>query len=168
MNEQFEKNKELFKDKKVLKEAIIKHLDGHQGGTLATVRPDGSPQASGISYVNIGLTLYFAMDPESQKKINVDQNPNVGFATFKDFHRWDRTRAVQLHGSCVPVTDPEEEAQIVPLILEKWPWCVEYKSMMEWAEKVGTIPYYKIIPKGIAFLDYPKFGFNQYVVLEVD
>jgi general stress protein 26 len=168
MKDDHRKNKERFKDRDLLRQTIIKHLDGHQGGTLATVREDGWPQASGISYVNDGLTLYFAMDPGSDKKKNVDRNPNVGFATFKDYHRWDRTRAIQLYGRCVPVTDKDEEAKIQQLMVEKWPWVVSYAEVMEWAEKVGPIPYYKIIPKGIAYLDYPRFGFNQYVMLEME
>ncbi len=168
MSSDFQKNKDRFSnDKEFLKETIIKYLGGHQGGTLSTIRPDGTPQASGISYVNIGLNLYFAMDPHSQKMKNIDHNPNVGFATFKDYHRWDRTRAVQLHGKCEVVTDKAEEEKVINLIVAKWPWCVEYESMMEWAAKAGTVPYCKIIPKGIAYLDYPKFGFNQYVVLDL-
>ena len=50
---------------------------------MSTVREDGTPQASGISYVSDGLHLYFGMDPDSQKKRNVDRNPNVGMAIFK-------------------------------------------------------------------------------------
>lgn len=154
-------------DKKKLEKTIVQYLRKHYGGTLSTVREDGSPQASGITYVNDGLTIYFAMDPESYKKKNVDRNPNVGMAIFKDYYRWDNARAVQLAGKCELVTDGDEMAKIGRLLVEKFPWLVNSTGAMEWAARVGPIPFYKITPKIIAYLDYRKFGFNQYEVLEV-
>lgn len=154
-------------NKEELKQTIIAFLRKHYGGTLATVREDGTPQASGISFVNDGLTIYFAMDPQSQKKINVDKNPNVGLAIFKDYYRFDNTKAVQLAGRCEPVTDPKEIERIGAMFVEKFPWMMEYKGMMEWAQRVGPIPFYRITPKIIAYLDYRKYGFNRYEVLEL-
>lgn len=154
-------------NKKELKQTIIEHLKKHNGGTLATVREDGTPQASGITYVNDGFIIYFAMDPESYKKKNIDRNPNVGLAIFKDYYRWDKARAVQLGGKCEIVTEKDEIAKIETLIVEKFPWIVGCAGAMEWAAKVGPVPYYKITPKTIAYLDYGKFGFNQYKALEL-
>ena len=154
-------------DKKKLEHTIIEHLKKHYGGTLATVREDGTPQASGITYVNDGFIVYFAMDPQSYKKKNIDRNPNVGLAIFKDYYRWDKARAVQLGGKCEIVTDKDEISRIETLIVEKFPWVVGYAGAMEWAVRVGPVPYYKITPKTIAYLDYDKFGFNQYKVLEL-
>lgn len=94
-------------DRNVLEQTILRYLGKHYSGTLSTVREDGTPQASGITYVNDGLFLYFGMDPESQKKRNVDRNPNVGMAI------------------------------------------------------------YKITPKIIAYMDYPKFGFNRAEILDL-
>src|SRR4029079_4122794 len=34
-------------------------LDGHRIMTIATLRPDGWPQATTVGYVNEGLTLWF-------------------------------------------------------------------------------------------------------------
>jgi len=153
--------------RKELEETIVKFLKKHYGGTLATVREDGTPQASGISFVNDGLTIYFAMDPESYKKSNVDRNPHVGLATFKDYYRFDKARAVQLAGKAELVTDEAEIAKVSTLIVEKFPWCLEYTDMLEWAKRVGHVPYYKIVPKTIAYLDYQRFGFNTYQVLEL-
>ena len=153
-------------DRKELEQTIVEHLKKHNGGTLSTVREDGTPQASGITYVNDGLVVYFAMDPDSQKKKNVDRNPNVGLAIFKDYYRWDRARAVQLAGQCLPVTDKDEIAKIETKIVEKFPWVIGYASVMEWAARVGPVPYYKIAPRTVAYLDYRKFGFNQYELLE--
>src|SRR5687767_15935738 len=38
---------------------ILKLLDEHRNMTIATLRPDGWPQATTVGYANDGLTLYF-------------------------------------------------------------------------------------------------------------
>jgi general stress protein 26 len=154
-------------NRKELEKKIIEFLKKHNGGTLATVREDGTPQASGISFVNDGLTIYFAMDPESHKKKNVDHNHNVGLATFKDYYRWDKAKAVQLAGKCEIVTDEHEISKIERLLLEKFPWVVKCSAAMEWAARAGPLPYYKITPKVIAYLDYQEYGFNKFETLEL-
>ena len=42
-------------------------LDQHRIMTIATLRPDGWPQATTVGYVNEGLTLYFLCGLDSQK-----------------------------------------------------------------------------------------------------
>ena len=154
-------------DPRELKSTIVRYLTEHYSGTLATVREDGMPQASGITYVSDGLILYFGMDPESQKKKNVDRNPNVGMAIFKDYYRFDRTRAVHLAGRCEIVKDDEEIALAGKLFTEKFPKLAEYSGMFEWADRVGPVPMYKITPKIVAYMDYEKMGFNRYETLEL-
>ena len=46
---------------------ILTLLDQHRIMTVATLRPDGWPQATTIGYVNDGLTLYFLCGLDSQK-----------------------------------------------------------------------------------------------------
>jgi nitroimidazol reductase NimA-like FMN-containing flavoprotein (pyridoxamine 5'-phosphate oxidase superfamily) len=154
-------------DREELEKTIIKYLKRHYGGTMSTIREDGSPQASGISYVSDGLILYFGMDPESEKKKNVDRNPNVGVAIFKDYYRLDKIKAVQLAGRCEKVANDAEAAKAAALFPEKFPAMAEFKGMAEWANAVGPIPFYRITPKKIAYLDYPKYGFNKYEVLDL-
>lgn len=151
-----------------LERTIVQYLKRHFSGTMSTVREDGTPQSSGITYVSQGLTLYFGMDPESDKKRNVDRNPNVGLAIFKDYKRFDQTKAVQLAGRCEPVTDPEEQGRAGILFLEKFPGVMEYPGMSEWTNAVGPIPMYRITPRLVAYLDYPRYGFNRYQVLECE
>jgi len=46
---------------------ILNLLDQHRVMTIATLRPDGWPQATTVAYANEGLTLYFVCVPDSQK-----------------------------------------------------------------------------------------------------
>ena len=49
-----------------IKAKILALLDQHRIMTIATLRPDGWPQATTVSYVNEGLTLYFLCGLDSQ------------------------------------------------------------------------------------------------------
>ena len=42
-----------------IRRKILDLLDAHRVMTLATLRPDGWPQATTVGYVNEGLVLYF-------------------------------------------------------------------------------------------------------------
>ena len=50
-----------------LREEILSVLKGASDMTIATIRPDGYPQATTVSYVSDGLTIYFGCAAESQK-----------------------------------------------------------------------------------------------------
>ncbi|MER8957242.1 pyridoxamine 5'-phosphate oxidase family protein [Mesorhizobium sp. M0833] len=45
--------------------------------TIATLRPDGWPQATTVGYVNEGLTLYFLCGLDSQKAENLARDDRV-------------------------------------------------------------------------------------------
>jgi nitroimidazol reductase NimA-like FMN-containing flavoprotein (pyridoxamine 5'-phosphate oxidase superfamily) len=154
-------------DRNELEETIVSYLTKHYSGTLSTVREDGTPQASGITYVSDGLVLYFGMDPESQKKRNVDRNPNVGMAIFKDYYNLDKIKAVHLAGTCEETKDENEIARAGVLFTQKFPALGEFTGMAEWAERVAPVPFYRITPKVIAYMDYQKMGFNRYEVLKL-
>jgi nitroimidazol reductase NimA-like FMN-containing flavoprotein (pyridoxamine 5'-phosphate oxidase superfamily) len=42
-----------------IKKKILTLLDQHRIMTIATLRPDGWPQATTVGYANEGLTIYF-------------------------------------------------------------------------------------------------------------
>ena len=50
-----------------LKQEIVSILDDANDMTIATVREDGYPQATTVSYVNDGLKIYFGCAANSQK-----------------------------------------------------------------------------------------------------
>ena len=54
-----------------IRNKILTLLDQHRIMTVATLRPDGWPQATTVGYVNEGLTLYFLCGLESQKAKNL-------------------------------------------------------------------------------------------------
>lgn len=56
---------------------VISILDQANDMTIATVREDGYPQATTVSYVNDGLTIYFGCAAESQKAKNIARSEKV-------------------------------------------------------------------------------------------
>ena len=45
--------------------------------TIATLREDGYPQATTVSYVNDGLNIYFVCETSAQKARNIDKDNRV-------------------------------------------------------------------------------------------
>ena len=80
-----------------LREEILSVLKGASDMTIATIRPDGYPQATTVSYVTDGLSIYFGCAAESQKAQNIAYNDKVSLghtALFQlggdpwSVHRW--------------------------------------------------------------------------------
>ena len=55
---------------------VLDVLNNHNILTLATIRPDGWPQATTVGYVNDGLTIYIMTYPEAQKVLNIKKDPH--------------------------------------------------------------------------------------------
>jgi nitroimidazol reductase NimA-like FMN-containing flavoprotein (pyridoxamine 5'-phosphate oxidase superfamily) len=51
-----------------LREEILSVLKDASDMTIATIRPDGYPHATTVSYVSDGLTIYFGCAAESRKR----------------------------------------------------------------------------------------------------
>jgi len=67
-----------------IKNKIETLLDQHRVMTVATLRPDGWPQATTVGYVNEGLTLYFLCGLDSQKASNLARDDRVSLTVDHD------------------------------------------------------------------------------------
>ena len=67
-----------------MRRKILMLLDQHRIMTLATLRPDGWPQATTVGYVNVGLTLYFLCGLDSQKAANLARDDRVSLTIDHD------------------------------------------------------------------------------------
>ena len=89
-----------------LQNQVLTLLDQHRTMSLATLRPDGWPQATTVGFAHDGLTLYFLCGPDSQKASNLARNDRVSLTIDHDTPqvmeitglRWQRTRS----GSSIP------------------------------------------------------------------
>ncbi len=60
-----------------IRKKILNLLDQHRIMTIATLRPDGWPQATTVGYVNEGLVLYFLCGLDSQKAANLARDDRI-------------------------------------------------------------------------------------------
>src|SRR6185369_16013007 len=67
-----------------LRQKILTLLDQHRIMTIATLRPEGWPQATTVGYANEGLTLYFLCGPNSQKAGNLARDDRVSLTIDHD------------------------------------------------------------------------------------
>src|ERR1700680_3699800 len=67
-----------------IRNKILTLLDQHRIMTIATLRPDGWPQATTVGYVNEGFTLYFLCGRDSQKARNLARDDRVSLTIDHD------------------------------------------------------------------------------------
>jgi nitroimidazol reductase NimA-like FMN-containing flavoprotein (pyridoxamine 5'-phosphate oxidase superfamily) len=79
-------------------EEIVSILNEANDMTIATVREDGYPQATTVSYVNDGLTIYFGCAAESQKAKNIARNPKISLTVNLPYASWDEIRGLSVGG----------------------------------------------------------------------
>ena len=67
-----------------IRRTILALLDQHRIMTVATLRPDGWPQATSVGYVSEGLTLYFLCGLDSQKAKNLARDNRISLTIDHD------------------------------------------------------------------------------------
>src|SRR5437868_1309964 len=83
-------------------------LDQHRIMTIATLRPDGWPQATTVGYANEGLTLYFLCGPDSQKSANLARDDRVSLTIDHDTPQVMEITGLSMAAHAQAVTDPTE------------------------------------------------------------
>src|SRR5512140_3258098 len=96
-------------------------LDRHRNMTIATLRPDGWPQATTVGYANDGLTLYFLCGPESQKAANLARDDRVSLTIDDDTEEVMKITGLSMAARARPVTDLAEAEKALRLLMLKYP-----------------------------------------------
>jgi hypothetical protein len=142
---------------------ILKH---GRDMTLATIRTDGYPQATTVSYVHDGLTIYAAIGLGSQKADNIQHNNKVSATINLDYEDWNHIRGISLAGTAGFVQGADDVARVSEALLGKFP------RVAEFAPKGGAVPwpgvlFLRITPTVITLLDY-GIGFGHTEIYEVE
>jgi len=101
-----------------LKQEILSILDDASDMTIATVREDGYPQATTVSYVNNGLNIYFGCAANSQKAKNIARDSKVSLTVNLPYTSWNDIRGLSIGGRAERITNPQEVAQASQLMFE--------------------------------------------------
>ena len=136
-----------------LREEILSVLKGASDMTIATIRPDGYPQATTVSYVSDGLNIYFGCAAESQKAQNIAHNDKVSLTVTLPYFNWEEIRALSIGGMAKPVTDPNEINRVSELMLRKFPQSCDThwpeRKVSSWSGSSPRSFPFSIIAKGL-------------------
>src|SRR5512147_2978463 len=104
-----------------LERKILTILDQHRIMTIATLRPDGWPQATTVGYASDGLTLYFLCGPDSQKAANLARDDRVSLTIDHDTPQVMEIAGLSMAAHAQAVTDPAEGEKALRLLMQKYP-----------------------------------------------
>jgi nitroimidazol reductase NimA-like FMN-containing flavoprotein (pyridoxamine 5'-phosphate oxidase superfamily) len=137
-----------------LRRKILAILDGHRNMTVATLRPDGWPQATTVGYANDGLTLYFLCGLDSQKARNLARDDRVSLAIDDDAQPVMEITGLSMAAHARPVTDHAEGEKVLRMLMAKYPpQEVPAGFAMPGPEEVRI---FRVEPAVISVLDYTQ------------
>lgn len=99
----------------------VELLDQYRLMTIATLRPDGWPQATMVNYANDGLLLYFIISRNSQKFANINRDSRVAIVVGRDFDEPSQIHALSIAANASEVRDPVQREEAVRLVLARHP-----------------------------------------------
>jgi len=136
-------------------------LDEHRIMTVATLRPDGWPQATTVGYVNNGMTVYFLCGLDSQKAANLAKDNRVSATIDHDTADLMAIAGLSMAAHAIRVTDKAEGARALSLLASKYPPDTKLPVQMPTPADVAI---FRLEPKVISVLDYTKgFGHTDLV-----
>ena len=104
-----------------IRQKILTLLDQHRIMTIATLRPDGWPQATTVGYANEGLTLYFLCGLDSQKAANLARDDRVSLTIDHDTPQVMEITGLSMAARAQAVVDPAEAEKALRLLMQKYP-----------------------------------------------
>ena len=137
-------------------------LDHSDDMTIATVREDGYPQATTVSFVNDGLTIYFGCDVASQKVRNIQRCDKVSLTVNLPYDDWTQIRGLSMGGRARLVTDPGELEGVYAILMEKFPQIEDYAGAEDRAQ-AGVV---RVDAEVISLLDY-RVGFGHVELIDL-
>ena len=131
-----------------IKNRILTLLDQHRIMTIATLRPDGWPQATTVVYANEGLTIYFVCDPGSQKATNLARDDRVSLTIDHETPQDGLSMAAHAQA----VVNPAEASKALQMLRLRYP-----RLPIPMPEDIRI---FRVTPTIISMIDYSK-GFGH-------
>jgi nitroimidazol reductase NimA-like FMN-containing flavoprotein (pyridoxamine 5'-phosphate oxidase superfamily) len=136
-------------------------LNQHRIMTVATLRPDGWPQATTVGYVNDGLTLYFLCGLDSQKARNLALDDRISLTIGHDTADLMAITGLSMAVHARPVGDRAEAEKVLRMPPLKYPDAPPVPIKMPSPDEIRV---FRATPTVISVLDYSKgFGHTDLV-----
>jgi general stress protein 26 len=143
---------------------IVGILSRSMDMTIATVRPDGAPQATVVSFAHDGLTIYFGCGAEAQKAKNIALEPRVSITVTAPYQNWLQIQGLSISGTASEVTSPDEMETLGRLMMARFP------QLLNVLPSDGTaMKLFRVRPSFVSVLDYTQgFGHTDLVEIGAD
>ena len=135
-----------------IRKKILTILDEHRIMTIATLRPDGWPQATTVVYANQDFTIYFVCGLESQKAANLAQDDRVSLTIDHETPDVTEITGLSMAAHAQSVVDPAEASKALRMLRLRYPLLPV--PMPE------DVRIFRITPTIISVIDYSK-GFGH-------
>lgn len=135
-----------------IKKKILTLLDQHRIMTVATLRPDGWPQATMVGYGNDGLTLYFLCSPDSQKAANLARDDRISLTIDHDTPQVMEITGLSMAARARAVVDSAEAEKAMRLLMQKYP----QQSVPLPMPSPADVRIFRVTPSVVSVLDYTK------------
>lgn len=144
-----------------LRAKILEVLQSQHLMTLATIRPDGFPQATIVNYIHDGLTLYFASDAASQKAANIRLNNKVSVAIASQTEDFYKLRGLSMSGVATRILQKETAEELSLSLFRRLPQSKRFVP-----QHPKQVAVFSIAPVAITLVDYAS-GFGTSYLLEL-
>lgn len=146
-----------------IRRKILELVDAHRIMTVATLRPDGWPQATTVGYVNEDLVLYFLCGLDSQKARNLAHDDRVSLTIDHDSPDIMAITGLSMAAHATPVLDRADAERVLSLLPGKYPrQSTPLPLPMPTPDQVRI---FRVVPMVISVLDYTK-GFGHADLVE--
>jgi nitroimidazol reductase NimA-like FMN-containing flavoprotein (pyridoxamine 5'-phosphate oxidase superfamily) len=140
-----------------IRDKVLSLLDQHRIMTIATLRPDGWPQATTVGYAHERFTLYFLCGLDSQKAANIARDNRVSLTIDHDAPQVMEISGLSMAARAQVVEDPREGERAMELLMQKYP---PQNSLPLPLPKFAQVRIFRLMPTVISVLDYSK-GFGH-------
>jgi len=124
---------------------------------IATVRPDGWPQVTTVSFVADGTRIYFGSWSKSQKAQNIERDARVSISVTPPYTDWSSIRGLSMSGHAMRVTDSAELGRVFELMVSKFPQIGQFLK----GDDV-EMALFRVDPEQVSILDYTQgFGHTE-------
>ena len=144
-----------------LREKILEVLRSQHLMALATIRPDGYPQATVVNYVHDDLILYFASDAASQKAGNIKLNNKVSVAIASETRNFYKLSGLSLSGVATRLLEKEAAREHALSLFRKIPQSKRFVP-----QDPLQLAVFSITPVAISLVDYAS-GFGKSYLVEL-
>jgi uncharacterized protein YhbP (UPF0306 family) len=142
-----------------LRARILGILRKHRLMTIATLRPDGWPQATTVGYVSRDMTLFFLCDRQSQKAHNLDRDNRVSLTINRDSPNLMAIEGLSMAARAEPLHSRMEMMGVLNMLAQEYP-----ESAGLPPPDLDAIRIYRLTPVIISVIDYSKgFGHTDLV-----